>query len=345
MKKMIKFPDIAQFRNVVRSVCLTASYIGKDDDGNPVYDGNLPVPTLTFTGTVKLHGTNAGVSYNMFDDLWVQSRNSIITPTCDNAGFAFFVESKKHVFQELFNRIVLEEHETATIYGEWCGQGIQKSTAVSQLPKMFVVIGVKISSVLEGVDSYWLSDNFVKELRSLEDNIYNILAFKKYEIEIDFNNPANVQNKLVEITNEVEECCPVGKWFGVEGVGEGVVWTHSSEEFGNLRFKVKGEKHSVSKVKKLASIDPEKLKNIEDFVVYAVTDNRLEQAIEQVFTVEGEEIDIVGMGKFLKWVMGDICKEELDTLAHNSLTPKDVAKQVSNKARKWFLNKWNSFSR
>jgi len=50
--KMIKFPSIEQFRSIVRDV----KYQGKDENGNPIMDKNAKMPTLTFTGTVKLHG-------------------------------------------------------------------------------------------------------------------------------------------------------------------------------------------------------------------------------------------------------------------------------------------------
>ncbi len=36
--------------------------------------------------------------------------------------------------------------------------------------------------------------------------------------------------------------------------------------------------------------------------------------------------------------MKDFIKEESDTLNENNLTPKDVGKYVSNKARLWFMN-------
>ena len=35
--------------------------------------------------------------------------------------------------------------------------------------------------------------------------------------------PKLSQNKLIEITEEVERQCPVGKYFNQTGIGEGVV--------------------------------------------------------------------------------------------------------------------------
>jgi hypothetical protein len=80
---------------------------------------------------VKLHGTNAGVSFNAPSGMWAQSRENIITPEKDNAGFAFFVHSNETAFMRLFHDVAvnndMDTHKnTITIYGEWCGSGIQK---------------------------------------------------------------------------------------------------------------------------------------------------------------------------------------------------------------------------
>jgi hypothetical protein len=140
---------------------------------------------------------------------------------------------------------------------------------------------------------------------------------------------------LVELTNQVEKECPVGKYFGISGIGEGIVW--EVEKYG--RFKVKGMEHSSSKVKTLASVDIEKLESIADFVEYAVTENRLNQGIEQVFTINnGAKPDIKKIRNFLTWITSDIAKEENETLKENNLIPEDVEKAVMAKAREWFID-------
>jgi hypothetical protein len=53
---------------------------------------HLPKPTLTFTGKVKLHGTNAAVSLTKMD-IGHNLVKTLLTRK-DNAGFAF-VESKR----------------------------------------------------------------------------------------------------------------------------------------------------------------------------------------------------------------------------------------------------------
>ena len=101
MKKMVKFPSIEQFRTVVSNVNRHFNFVGLDENGDAIYDPTLPKPVITFKGTVKLHGTNAGVSFNNIGRLWAQSRENIITVEKDNAGFAFFVESNKEIFEQI----------------------------------------------------------------------------------------------------------------------------------------------------------------------------------------------------------------------------------------------------
>jgi hypothetical protein len=343
MKKHISFPSIEQFRTVVATVNRQFNFVGLDENGEAIYDHKKEKPTLTFKGTVKLHGTNAGVCFNNVGGLWAQSRENIITPDSDNAGFAFFVESNKDVFMNLINMVAKRSNvdlndNTISIYGEWCGGNIQKGVGITNLPKSFFIFGVKVSPFpIEGEDkprtAYWVD---YTDLGNSEVRIYNIDDFPTYSLEIDFNYPELVQNKLSELTLAVEEECPVAKAFGFSGVGEGIVW--SCEYKGVVhRFKIKGEKHSSSKVKTLASVDVEKINNIKEFVDYAVTESRFNQGIEKVFP-NNEPIDVKKMGALMKWINDDIIKEEMDTMVTNKLEPKDIGKYISAKVREMFFN-------
>ncbi len=51
---MIKYPSIGQFKNVIHEVKQNTRFAGIQD-GVPIYN-NDPLPTLTFTGTCKIHG-------------------------------------------------------------------------------------------------------------------------------------------------------------------------------------------------------------------------------------------------------------------------------------------------
>ena len=343
MKKMIKFPSIDQFRTVVSNVNRHFNFVGLDENGEAIYDPTLPKPTLKFKGTVKLHGTNAGVSYNEIEGLWAQSRENIITPEHDNAGFAFFAHTHETEFLRMFFDVAAKEDidlhkNTISIYGEWAGKGIQKGVGISEIPKSFFIFGVKITPHTETEEelkenpAYWVDCSY---LRDNEVKIFNIEDFPTYEMEIDFNMPQLVQNDLADLTIAVEEQCPVANHFGAVGIGEGIVWTC---EFKGVvhRFKVKGEKHSSSKVKTLASVDIEKLNSISDFITYAVTESRFNQALENTFP-NNEPIDVKKMGDLIRWVVNDVIKEESDTLAKNGLEPKDVNKYVSAAVREMFF--------
>lgn len=339
-RKMITFPEIGQFRQIIKLVHDNTRYSGKDEHGHAIYDPAKILPTLTFKGTVKLHGTNAGVTLTREGDMYAQSRENIITIENDNAGFAFFVESNKETFKNLFNTLDIRDADFITIFGEWSGGNIQKGVAINGLPKMFVIFAVKLSYIDTEKTNYFLTDEQTNHLKSIDNKIFNILDFEQFTIDIDFENPQMAQNKLIELTTAVEKECPVGKAFGNIGIGEGIVWKCETPR-GTIRFKVKGAKHSGSKVKKLAPVDTEKLNSVREFAEYAITESRLEQGIEKVFTSVNVSLDIKMLGNFLKWVVGDVIKEEMDTLKDNNLEPKDVTSALSNLARKWFLDKWN----
>lgn len=91
-----------------------------------------------------------------------------------------------------------------------------------------------------------------------------------------------------------------------------------------------------SKVKTIAPVDVEKLNSIKEFVDYACTENRMKQAVEQVFYSNSEEPKMELVGNFLKWIMSDIVKEELDTLNASNIEVKQIAGAVNKKAVAWF---------
>lgn len=315
---MKKFPSLSQFRNIVKEVKTNHDFQGKDENGNAIYEHKEKYPTLEFVGTVKLHGTNAGiVKYK--DRIEFQSRERIITPLSDNMGFASKYTGVD--LDSIFSKFEFDDY--VAIYGEWCGASIQKGVALSQLQdKRFVIFAVD-------VDGEW--QDFDETLRDESLNIFNVFQFFTYPVSIDFNQPELIQNKLIELTLQVEEECPAGRFFGVSGIGEGIVFECVSNK--KLRFKSKGEKHSISKVKTLNAINPEVIENVAKFVEYAVTENRLNQGLENV------ELDVKKTGDFIKWVSSDIIKEELDVLQANNLEYKNVASQVALKAKQFFLSK------
>lgn len=344
-KSPIKFPSIEQFRNIVHNVNSKATYVGKDEEGNPIYNPTLPKPTLKFLGTIKCHGTNAGVSYNNVDGIWWQSRERIIDVNSDNAGFAFFGESnKEHFLQEIYKFSKLHnidlDNNTLSIYFEWCGKGIQKGVAVAEIEKACFVIGAKVTPFDEILNAYWLDSSSFK---CIGRRIFNIEDFPKFEIEIDFNNPQLSVNKILEMTLEVEKECPVGKAFGISNIGEGIVFNHFTEDGQRIMFKSKGTLHSKSsKVVTLKEVDDEKINKVIQISNQLCPNWRLEQMLEKTFDLmNGGTLDVKKTGEFIKNMMQDILKEELDVLSENNLTPKDVTSNISQISKNYLFSKLN----
>ncbi len=343
-QKMYKFPSIEQYRTAIHQINHRARYRGDTEDGDAIYDTAEGImPTLEFRGTVKLHGTNAAIvfTWDMLKHDYVmhaQSRKNIITPQSDNAGFAAFAHTSNT--ESLLNQIEKEmgddmgyTPEVIRVYGEWCGGNIQKGVALNGLDKMFVIFAIK-------VDNVWLDDDKLSRIKITDGRIYNVLDYPSYTITIDFNNPKESTNELVELTNKVEAECPVGKAFGSTGIGEGIVWRCITEGWTQSRywFKVKGEKHQSSKTKTLAPVDIERVNNIKELVNGFVTEARLEQGLEQL-RMDKLEITRKNVGPFLKWIVSDIVKEELDTIMGNGFEPKEIQGQISKVARDWFFKK------
>ncbi|MGP1493719.1 MAG: RNA ligase family protein [Streptobacillus sp.] len=343
--KFYPFPSIEQFRQVVSSVKRSDSFNNRDTDNT----------TLTFQGTVKLHGTNAGIILDREGNYYAQSRNNVLSIEKDNAGFAAFALQPQvklwiqPLLQSVLNRS--DEYVSVALYGEWAGQGIQKGVAVSEVEKFFAPFALCFytKSEKEGVDyeRNFLPDNLLDLYKNEALRIFpvtmDLLGIEHIEINFSELSLANISNELAQKTLSVEECDPFAKYyFGVEGVGEGVVWklvdTKGIEQYGNLIFKVKGEKHSISKVKTIAPVNVERIEKITEFVEYACTENRLNQGLDYL-KEQGKELDQTSTGDFIKWVMNDILKEESDVLLENGLTWKNVQGMLAKKAQTFYKSK------
>ncbi len=132
--------------------------------------------------------------------------------------------------------------------------------------------------------------------------------------------------------------------ISINSVGEGVVWKAiecDNNDFfiSDLSFKVKGEKHSSSRVKTLASVDVEKINNINELVNSFLTESRLQQGIS-VLKEQNLEPVIENLGSFLKWIGNDILKEETDTIEANNFHKKDVMPTINKIAKQWYLNQF-----
>lgn len=358
------YHSTGQFRNVVKSIQQSSQYKGMDEGGNVIMDRLAIAPTIKYIGTVKLHGTNASIIAHEDGRISFHSKNNLLGYVdegafillSDNAEFAQSMSRRMDTVLEVVERAkrVTKAHNGCELYpikisGEWAGKGIQSSVGISFLPnKCLFIFGIIAGEISQETRQGWLPVEATSELTNNDthmDGIYAITDFPIKRISIDFQNPAYSQNTLVEYTAECEEVCPVSKQLNTKSdsgeeqlLGEGYVWTPTDTDYcwdsGNW-FKTKGEKHSVSKVKSVAAINPEELNSIKDFVEYAVTENRLQQGMSEV----GKDQKLIG--SFIGWINKDIYKEEGDVLEASGLTMKVVGGYLANKARTWYIEEIN----
>lgn len=207
---------------------------------------------------------------------------------------------------------------------------------------MCFVIGFKVTPFDESLNAYWLDSSSIK---CIGRRIFNIEDFPKYEIEIDFNNPNLSINKILEQTLEVERECPVGKAFGISSIGEGIVYNYFTEDGQRVSFKSKGTLHSQSsKVVTLKEVDDEKINKVIQVSNQVCPNWRLEQMLEKTFDLmNGGKLDVKKTGEYIKNMMQDILKEELDILSENNLTPKDITSNVAQISKNYLFEKLNEF--
>lgn len=317
------FPDIEGFHVAVKN----GEYFG--------------FPKVQYRGKIKLHGTNAGVRIKD-GEVVAQSRTQLITPTSDNAGFAKWVESRKDWF------LSLPLGTNVTIFGEWCGPGIMKGTAINQIPhKAFCVF-----AVIRYVDGDVPSDDNAEalveptEIEKLfvnkPEDVY-VLPWCCEPLMVEFGNREQLQGVADHLNRYVEEIEPCDPWvkatFGVEGTAEGAVYypvggSNKRKWFSDFLFKAKGEKHKVVKTKQAVQVDPEVAKSIDEFVTLFVTEPRLEQGLTNTGPA-----DMKNTGAFLKWFCSDVLKESTTELAASNLTWEQVSKAVQIAAREWYKSR------
>lgn len=348
---MRKFPSIGQFRHVVETVNHHATYTGQSNpDGTPIHDPSRPKPTLMFTGRVKLHGSNCGLSFDLnTGEVQAQSRERVLSSEDDNFGFCAMAESHPDAVDLLGcaalqvaieSGLAIDTLARLTVYGEWCGPKVNSKTAIGQLSERLVVFDVLAQFndesetwlSVEALSSTWRQMAAEGERKGFP--VYFVSDYFGLYEAIDFNHPEQALDALERYTLDVEALCPVAKAMGKEGLGEGLVWSLRHPKMGMLRFKTKGTKHKGTRNKRLVDVAPEVLAGRQAFVDAVLTESRLEQGFEQLRATHGK-VTLDQLGDFLKWVGCDVLKEESDTLKASGLERKDVMPQINHAAKAW----------
>jgi RNA ligase len=292
---------------------------------------------VLYKAKVKLHGMNHAVQVNDDGSMVIQSRTTELTVAKDNLGFAKFVMANEKAWQQAFGFI---------IFGEWVGPGVQKSVAVSDIPKR--IFAVFAARPLGDVNDVLIVEP--RELAMLVDGIPDVYVLPWYdkEIEIDWRKTDEELATDVALINQwvsaVEENDPwVSATFGVNGTGEGLVFYPATpvheglESFTNLAFKAKGEAHRVIKAKSAVQLTAESAASVEQFVDMVFTVARAEQGVTKVSTDASYTFDMKLTGKFVAWIVDDVKKEAQDELDASGLDWKQVEKPLTTKAREWYL--------
>jgi len=326
------------YLNIINTVKHKTWFKGVEN-GFVIYDETIPLPVITFMCTVKAHGTNAGLGYNpLTKEIKTLSKNAVLDGWTGHMGFSEWVYANLEYFTEYFESIQNDnqfseiEYDEIVLYGEWAGGNIQAKVAINGLPKFFMAYSICLikdgKTVGEPYKRIWVTDE-IETLLPFNESIrcFNTYCFDTYKVTIDFNDAKAGQIALDTIVEDVENECPIGRYFGISGIGEGIVCTAMyKDEF--LIFKSKGEEHKNTKGKEKTfnPIEIEKLNSIKEFVEYAVTKNRVIQAITTI--CEDRQPTMKDTGDIVKWVIQDVFKEEMDALVANKLEGGDVKNQI-----------------
>lgn len=310
---------------------------------------------IEYNAKIKLHGQNAAIVIT--DKLiYAQSRSTILVLGQGNSlnGFTEYVASTKDHWEKL-----VDDKYNIIIYGEWCGLGIQKGAAICKInTKIFAIFSVM----------YVNKDN-PNEILLFETNPFgiaklidyqNIDSTQTYIIPWYFEQNVKIPNHILDesfddtlnsINQTIEKINIVDPWvlekFGVEGVGEGLVFyprglsaTHCPKRvFEYFAFKAKGEAHKiVSKTKAIQANAPE-FESLNEFAKSVLTLGRLEQGTIQI---NQKEFDYKNIGKFIGWICGDVKKECQAEIEVSKLVEKDVLRVCGEHAKIWYINMINA---
>jgi len=204
-----------------------------------------------YKGKIKLHGTNVAVSIQQNGKkVFVQSRKSFLTKEKDHHDFAKWAleNSRKNYFKSLFK--FRAGYRSLTIFGEWCGKGIMRGAAITELEhRIFAVFAIlkdsnrlivtpkHIEEILNAYNNN--NNNNAKDDKTNDvdsvgtekinrpDNIY-VVPWCTQKFSLSMVDEASLLPQIEKINALVEAIDKEDPWvkkqFGVTGTGEGLVW-------------------------------------------------------------------------------------------------------------------------
>ena len=290
---------------------------------------------VDFHGTVKIHGSNVSIIFKSANTWQIQSRNRILSSEEDM--YECYAKLNHAPLSEIAHEISKlagtskgPVWDDIMVVGEWAGKGIQNGVGVSNVDKFLAIFNIRIGTKWQDIRKF-------RTVALPEYRIFNICDFPTYPMRVDLSSLKDVERaekEMQTLVEEIDKNCPVAAQLGVEGGGEGIVYTFHPPEPSDrlLHFKVKGPSHQIVRKDKLCKIPPGLASSIAAFIEYAVTEARLDQGItyleEMNIPVEDESA-----GKYIGWVVKDVFKEESHTMEEMGLKEKDVKSQLSKTVR------------
>ena len=309
--------------------------------------------SIPLVGTVKLHGTHNDIVIHANNTIQLQSRNVAVL-SLKNDPFSFtktmlplrpeILQLKGRIHARFCERnpgVEIEVQHPLIIAGEWIGPGVQKNCAVSELKeRIFVIISISINA-------RWQPDEDYADISNSKVGIYHVSRGGWYKRSIPLGTIEEMEaslKTLQPLADQVEKECPFAKTFGKIGQGEGIVFKPTLGRLGeDARFwlKVKGPLATgggprVRKV--LSGAEMEAAELAKTFAESVMTEPRLEQGWGYLKEMQIERSK-KNVGRFLKWLCGDIEVEERGEIKQLGVDMGLLRKEINNIGKVWYLRR------
>lgn len=291
-------------------------------------NGKLP-EVLVYQGSIKLHGTNAGIVVHEDGTLTAQSRRRELTVGDDNLGFAKWLHGLGATVADLFVENPPWNALTYTVFGEWVGKGIQSGVACCQLEhKQFVAFACLVDGVYHPAP----------KMMAPFDNVMPVDLI--LHIRSDGSNFKRELVKARKLTEKIDAECPWAKERGVVGAGEGIVWRPEGD-YPRLWLKTKGESHKKKTARVMTEEDKAQRNALTTAVdhLFDLTDGptRVQQGIDYLNEM-GYPVSMKSIPHFIKWFNKDFgreCSSEVKHAAEDySVDKRKLQKAISSLAVK-----------
>lgn len=298
-------------------------------------------PVVIYRCKIKQHGVNTSV-YRHADGVTYYSKNGPVKAGEDLCGFYHWASK----FEAQFLKLPIG----TTVFGEWCGPGVEQGMAVSQLKtKVWAIFAVV---VVDGSEDPFLTyepeeiSTFIEGL-NLGPQVH-VLPWFGDEFIVNFADRPGMDKMAEDLSCVVEQVEAEDPWveavFGVKGVGEGVVCfptfisespARTSTQFATYAFKAKGEKHKTVGSKKPVEVDLAVAASVQDFALLVLPEGRLMQGLSAVDPLRQPQ----NTGKFIQWILEDVRKETAGEMAASGLTWDQVKSKIQQVARDWWIKR------